>query len=224
MKGRTPVPGSPPTRPCAWGSRAYGPSRPKSLSASSPIGFEGGPFRSMSELAHRVGISTDQAEGPRHRRRVRWLQIDPPRGALGRGHRRHQPARSTRSADQPRPSQRLPQMSAPEQLMADLWATGITRGLLPHRADPRSPRRARHHHRQPAAHARQPHPGSPSAASSPIASARPPPAGFTFINLEDETGMVNVICDATVWGRHRKVARDSGGLVIRGMLERARRG
>ncbi|HVD88323.1 MAG TPA: hypothetical protein VNB91_05450, partial [Jatrophihabitantaceae bacterium] len=40
-------------------------------------------------------------------------------------------------------------------------------------------------------------------------------------NLEDETGMVNVICNQMVWTRHRRVARESGGLLIRGMLERA---
>ena len=33
--------------------------------------------------------------------------------------------------------------------------------------------------------------------------------------------MVNVICDPVVWARYRRVARESGGLVIRGMLERA---
>ena len=44
--------------------------------------------------------------------------------------------------------------------------------------------------------------------------------GVTFLNLEDETGMVNVICEATVWARHRRVARQAGGLLVRGMLER----
>ena len=32
--------------------------------------------------------------------------------------------------------------------------------------------------------------------------------------------MVNVIVDEVVWARHRRVARQAGGLVIRGMLER----
>jgi len=44
--------------------------------------------------------------------------------------------------------------------------------------------------------------------------------GVTFLNLEDETGMVNVIVDEVVWARHRRVAREAGGLLIRGMLER----
>jgi error-prone DNA polymerase len=45
-------------------------------------------------------------------------------------------------------------------------------------------------------------------------------SGITFLNLEDETGLVNVICSKTVWARHRRVARDSAALVVRGMLER----
>jgi error-prone DNA polymerase len=44
--------------------------------------------------------------------------------------------------------------------------------------------------------------------------------GVTFLNLEDEFGMINVVCDPVVWQRHRIVARQAGGLLIRGMLER----
>jgi error-prone DNA polymerase len=44
--------------------------------------------------------------------------------------------------------------------------------------------------------------------------------GVTFINLEDETGLINVICSAGVWVRYRRVARASPGLVIDGRLER----
>jgi error-prone DNA polymerase len=50
---------------------------------------------------------------------------------------------------------------------------------------------------------------------------RPPSAGgVTFISLEDETGLINIIVPQTVWARHRRVARDAGALLIRGMLER----
>jgi len=31
---------------------------------------------------------------------------------------------------------------------------------------------------------------------------------------------VNVIVDEVVWGRHRRVAREAGGMLIRGMVER----
>ena len=45
--------------------------------------------------------------------------------------------------------------------------------------------------------------------------------GITFVNLEDETGLVNVICPQAVWTRYRTVARTSPALVVHGRLERA---
>ena len=44
--------------------------------------------------------------------------------------------------------------------------------------------------------------------------------GTTFVNLEDETGLVNVICSKGVWARYRRVARGAGALLVRGILER----
>ena len=45
--------------------------------------------------------------------------------------------------------------------------------------------------------------------------------GVTFLNLEDETGMLNVVCSAGLWQRYRTVARTSAALVVRGRLEKA---
>jgi error-prone DNA polymerase len=45
--------------------------------------------------------------------------------------------------------------------------------------------------------------------------------GVTFINLEDETGMVNVLCTPGVWARHRKLAHTAPALLIRGQLQNA---
>jgi error-prone DNA polymerase len=44
--------------------------------------------------------------------------------------------------------------------------------------------------------------------------------GVVFLNLEDETGMLNVICVQPVWARHRRVARASPALLVTGRLER----
>ncbi|MGH3622173.1 MAG: error-prone DNA polymerase, partial [Sciscionella sp.] len=44
--------------------------------------------------------------------------------------------------------------------------------------------------------------------------------GVTFLNIEDETGMVNVICSPGLWARYRKVARASSALLVRGLVER----
>jgi error-prone DNA polymerase len=45
--------------------------------------------------------------------------------------------------------------------------------------------------------------------------------GVTFMNLEDETGMVNVLCSQGVWARHRKLAQTASALVIRGIVQNA---
>ena len=45
--------------------------------------------------------------------------------------------------------------------------------------------------------------------------------GVTFINLEDETGMVNVLCAPGVWARHRKLAQSAPALLVRGIVQNA---
>ena len=45
--------------------------------------------------------------------------------------------------------------------------------------------------------------------------------GVTFLSLEDETGLLNVVCSPGLWSRFRQVARTSAALVVRGRLERA---
>ena len=45
--------------------------------------------------------------------------------------------------------------------------------------------------------------------------------GVTFLNLEDETGMLNVVCSVALWSRYRTVVRSSNALVIRGIVEHA---
>lgn len=48
--------------------------------------------------------------------------------------------------------------------------------------------------------------------------------GITFMNLEDEHGLVNVVCSVGVWNRYRRVARESSALIVRGILERSPEG
>jgi error-prone DNA polymerase len=43
--------------------------------------------------------------------------------------------------------------------------------------------------------------------------------GMTFISLEDETGLINVVCSKGCWMRHRTIARDAPALLVRGRLE-----
>ncbi|MEY9932998.1 error-prone DNA polymerase [Catenulispora sp. GP43] len=51
---------------------------------------------------------------------------------------------------------------------------------------------------------------------------RPPTAhGTCFLSMEDETGLINVICPAPVWEAQRKVALGHGALLVHGTLERS---
>ncbi|MGZ4527547.1 MAG: error-prone DNA polymerase [Mycobacterium sp.] len=45
--------------------------------------------------------------------------------------------------------------------------------------------------------------------------------GVTFLNLEDETGMVNVLCTPAVWARHRKLANAAPAMLVRGQVQNA---
>ncbi|RZI84429.1 MAG: error-prone DNA polymerase, partial [Microbacterium sp.] len=114
----------------------------------------------------------------------------------------------------------LPALDPVEVTLADLWATRITPGSHPIG------------HLRPvldqvgiisvngvfsAEHGRRIH-----VAGLVTHRQRPGTAGgVTFLNLEDESGMLNVICTQGVWNRYRKVARTSAGMVIRGIVERS---
>jgi error-prone DNA polymerase len=112
----------------------------------------------------------------------------------------------------------LPAMTPSEQTLADLWATSTygTHPLTHIRASLTS--------RQVLTVAS----AKAVADSSDVAVAglvthrqRPPTArGVVFISLEDETGMLNVICPPQVWDRHRRAATTAPALVIWGRIER----
>ncbi len=45
--------------------------------------------------------------------------------------------------------------------------------------------------------------------------------GAVFLNLEDETGMVNIVCSRGAWIRWKSVARSCPALLVRGRIERS---
>jgi len=110
-----------------------------------------------------------------------------------------------------------------ERLAADLWATGIStddhpithyrsgldaRGVL-------TSRELRSHEvgRRVEVAGLVTHRQRPATAS-----------GITFLNLEDEHGLVNIVCSLGVWNRYRRIVRDSPALIARGILERSSEG
>jgi error-prone DNA polymerase len=47
-------------------------------------------------------------------------------------------------------------------------------------------------------------------------------SGITFLNLEDETGLINVVVSRGCWTHHRHVALTAPAMVVRGRLEASR--
>jgi error-prone DNA polymerase len=114
----------------------------------------------------------------------------------------------------------LPAMTPAEETQADVWATGT------YSTHPVAHIRAELAARQVLTVSAARSPEMDAAADSAVAVAglvthrqQPPTArGVVFLSLEDETGMLNVICPPHVWDRHR--ATTAPGLLIYGRIER----
>jgi error-prone DNA polymerase len=112
----------------------------------------------------------------------------------------------------------LPGMDDVEAMVADVWSTGLS-------PDSHPAQFARGHLDQLGAVAiadlARREDGSRVLVGG-IVTHRQRPAtagGITFINLEDETGMLNVVCSPGLWQRHRRVARSASAMLVRGRLE-----
>jgi error-prone DNA polymerase len=173
----------------------------------------------MEDLAYRVGLTAPQAEALAtagafdcfglSRREALWAA-----GAVAQV-RPDVLAGTTQGTSAPM----LPGMTDVERTIADLWATGITTDGFPTehvrgRLDELGVLTARG--------LRTAEPGRKVLVGGVVTHWQRPAtaAGITFLNLEDETGMINVICSRGLWVRYRRVARSAAALVVRGRLER----
>ncbi|WP_127476154.1 error-prone DNA polymerase [Microbacterium sulfonylureivorans] len=180
----------------------------------------GGPFRDLRDLVRRTSVTAAQLEA---------LATAGAFDALGLARREAIWLAGSAALDRPEflpdslVSVQPPLFTDPtsyERLAADLWATGVStddhpmthyrsgldaRGVL-------TSRELRTHDvgRRIEVAGLVTHRQRPATAS-----------GVTFINLEDEHGLVNVICSVGVWNRYRRVVRDAPALIVRGMLERS---
>ncbi len=179
----------------------------------------GRPYATMADLVHRIGLAAAQVEALAtagafdcfglSRREALWAAGAAAQAVPGRLEG------TVLGAQAPQ----LPLMSDVEVTVADLWATSVTTEGYPTR-----------HVRD-----RLDDLGALSAGMLRTAEAgrrvlvggvvthwqRPATAGgTTFLNLEDETGMVNVICSRGVWTHYRRIARTAAALLVWGRLER----
>ncbi|HEX5615138.1 MAG TPA: error-prone DNA polymerase [Acidimicrobiia bacterium] len=113
----------------------------------------------------------------------------------------------------------LPGMTESEEVAADLWAMGLTVGKHP----TEFVRAELDRQGVVTATALRALPDRTVVEVAGVVTHRQQPAtakGTVFLNLEDETGLVNVICTRGVWKRFRIVARGAPALRVRGVLER----
>ena len=181
---------------------------------------ERGPYGSMEELFRACPMRLDQLEALATagvfsavgltRREALWQA-----GAVAQS-RPDRLAGIVTGGDAPR----LPGMDPREEAEADLWATGIS-------PDGHPMRFLREHLDTVGVVsavdlARVPAGERVRVAGVVTHRQRPATAGGTlFMNLEDETGLINVVCSRGCWIRHRRVARTEPALIVRGRLERA---
>jgi error-prone DNA polymerase len=178
-----------------------------------------GPYRDMPDLARRTGLSTAHLEALATadafacfgltRREALWAAGAAAQEGMGR-----LPGTATGTT-----APALPGMDEVDLLVADVWATGLSpdrhavefirdrldrAGAVPIAKLPRI-----EHGRRVVVGGIVTHRQRPATAG-----------GITFMNLEDETGMLNVTCSPGLWQRYRKVARTSAALLVRGRLEK----
>ncbi|MEO6826201.1 MAG: error-prone DNA polymerase [Microbacteriaceae bacterium] len=180
----------------------------------------GGPYRDLADVARRVGLNTPQLEALAAAGAFEGLGIGRREGIWSAGWAAQERADQLLGSAVAVQPPLLPMLTPAEQTVYDLWATGISpddhpirhvrevlnrRGVLSvvqtgtAEADRRTEVAGVVTHRQ-----------------------RPATAGgVTFLNLEDETGILNVIVGVGVWQRYRKVAREAPAMVVRGILERS---
>ena len=178
---------------------------------------EEAPFTGITDLSRRAGLSSPQLEALATAGAFDAWGLDR-REALWT-------AGFSESADHlagttPAPAApTLPGMSGPEITLADLWATGVSpeRHPIEHLRDDLRRAGVRSVAELATAEAgRRVHVGG-------LITHRQRPGtamGVTFLNLEDETGMLNVVCSVGVMKAHRQAARNKVAVIIRGRLER----
>jgi error-prone DNA polymerase len=177
-----------------------------------------GHYRSIADVAHRVGLTTAQAEAlatggafdplSPQRRQALWSA-----GAVAAQRSDRLPGTAVGVVAPP-----LPGMSALELAAADVWATGVSPASFPTqflRAD------LDRLGVVPAAELREREDGQRVLVAGAVTHRQRPATagGVTFLNLEDETGMVNVICSPGFWVRYRVIVRACPALLLRGRLQ-----
>ncbi|MFG3617945.1 error-prone DNA polymerase [Nocardia sp. NPDC047654] len=178
------------------------------------------PYTSFLDLTGRVELTVAQAES---------LATAGALGSLGSTRREALWAAGAAAGERPdrlpgtgaaTTAPALPGMSDLELAAADVWATGVSPGSYPTEF-------LRPHLDTlgviPASGLLAVPDGSRVLVGGAVTHRQRPATaeGVTFLNLEDETGMVNIVCSLGLWRRYRRLAQGAAALLIRGRVQNA---
>lgn len=176
-----------------------------------------GSFATPEDFAQRTGLSVDAHEGLAAAGALGSLGLGKRDGVWASGILKDLGPGRLALEERATPPQ-LPIMDGPEHMQADLWSTGIS--VLHPVSFIRERLRAQdvvaiadaltHHN----------HNSRIRVAGIVTHRQRPETAnGVRFINLEDETGIMNVVMMPAVWDANYEIARKAVGVVVEGVLE-----
>ena len=178
-----------------------------------------GPFADQRDLVRRVRLTTAQLEALATAGALDSLGVTRREALWAAGALAQEGPQTLAGVSVGVQAPTLPGLSALETATADVWATGVSVDSYPTQfvregLDEAGVLRVEAAHR---------HDEGRRVAVAGVVTHRQRPGtagGVTFLSLEDETGLLNVVCSAGLWQRFRRVARTSRALVVRGRLER----
>ncbi|TWH28509.1 error-prone DNA polymerase [Isoptericola variabilis J7] len=180
-----------------------------------------GQFRDLRDLVRRVDLSTAQLEALATAGALESLGVTRREGLWAAGALGQEGPDTLEGVSVGVAAPVLPGMTGLEVDVADAWATGIT-------PDSSSPLEHLRDGLERAgvltvAQVGATEPGRRVAVGGVVTHRQRPgtAGGVTFLSLEDETGLLNVICTPGLWRRFRTVARGAPAMVVRGQVERA---
>ncbi len=177
------------------------------------------PFRDLEDFTRRTGAPVDALESLATAGAFACFGVDRRAGLWAAGALRDAKPTTLPGVVTGIEAPPLPGMSEVEETAADLWATGMSPGRHPTEFVRKELAAAG----VITAGALRETEARRVVEVAGVVTHRQQPetaAGTVFLNLEDETGLINVICPPGVWKRYRKVARVEQALRIRGLLER----
>ncbi|WP_432951071.1 error-prone DNA polymerase [Kribbella sp. CA-253562] len=178
-----------------------------------------GRFASMADLVRRTGITAKQVDALATAGAFDCFGLDRRQALWQAGAAAEERPDRLPGITAAGPPPMLPGMSDVETDMADLWSTSITPTSHPVqriRAELRAAAILS------AAELREARDGARVRVAGVITHRQRPAtaSGVTFMNLEDETGMANIVLSVGAWNAHAKVARTAAAVIVRGRVQR----